>query len=63
MFCRLSLGFPLKVVEEGGAIKVKSLEPPCFFFCVFFCFFMIGPFFTSSGYSWWFEWLPEVSES
>ncbi len=35
VFCRLSLGFPLKVVEEGGAIKVKSLEPPCFF-CFFF---------------------------
>lgn len=30
--CRLSLGFPLKVVEEGGAIKVRSLEPPCFLF-------------------------------
>lgn len=29
--CRLSLGFPLKVAEEGGAIKVRSLEPPCFF--------------------------------
>lgn len=30
--CWLSLGFPLKVVEEGGAIKVRSLEPPCFLF-------------------------------
>lgn len=32
-WCRLSLGFPLKVAEEGGAIKLK------------FFIFMIGTFF------------------
>lgn len=41
--CRLSLGFPLKVVEEGGAIKVRRLEPPCFLFYFYdWAFFLLA---------------------